>query len=86
MTGKEAQSILESIRITTNKNTIPNDSKSPFVTSGLRLGTPAVTSRGMKEEEMVEIADIINMAIERTENESILESRVIKLSKRFPLY
>lgn len=63
VTGKEAEHMLDEIGITANKNTIPNDPQSPFVTSGLRLGTPAVTSRGMKEDDMREIAAIINLTL-----------------------
>ncbi len=67
VTGKEAEHMLDEIGITANKNTIPNDPQSPFVTSGLRLGTPAVTSRGMKEDDMKEIAAIINLTLSNFE-------------------
>ena len=64
MTGKDAELQLDRVRITTNKNTIPNDPQSPFITSGIRLGTPAVTSRGMKEADMEKIARAIRLTIE----------------------
>ena len=67
VTGKEAEHLLDEIGITANKNTIPNDPQSPFVTSGLRLGTPAATSRGMKEEDMKEIAAIIDLTLSNFE-------------------
>lgn len=67
VTGKEAEHLLDEIGITANKNTIPNDPQSPFITSGLRLGTPAVTSRGMTEADMVEIAAIINLTLSNFE-------------------
>ena len=67
MTGKEAEKLLDEIGITTNKNTIPFDTKSPFVTSGIRIGTPAVTTRGMKEDEMKKIADIIALIVNNPE-------------------
>jgi glycine hydroxymethyltransferase len=63
VTGKTAQAVLDSVNITTNKNSIPNDPEKPFVTSGIRLGTPAVTTRGMKEGEMVSIASLISRAL-----------------------
>ena len=61
ITGKDAEKVLDAVAITVNKNTIPDDPQSPFVTSGIRVGTPAVTSRGMKEAEMEEIAEIMAM-------------------------
>lgn len=83
LTGKEAEKILDQIHITTNKNTIPFDPQSPFVTSGIRVGTPAVTTRGMKEAEMIELADIMNSALSKAENENILKERVLKLTSKF---
>ena len=83
LTGKEAEKILDEIHITTNKNTIPFDTQSPFVTSGLRVGTPAVTTRGMKEAEMTELADIMDSALSKKENESALKERVLKLTSKF---
>ncbi|MFA6984077.1 MAG: serine hydroxymethyltransferase [Sedimentibacter sp.] len=83
LTGKEAEEMLDEIHITTNKNTIPYDPQSPFITSGLRIGTPAVTTKGMKEEEMIELADIMNSALSKNEDNSILKERVLKLTSKF---
>ncbi|MDD4088471.1 MAG: serine hydroxymethyltransferase [Tissierellia bacterium] len=83
LTGKEAEKMLDEIHITTNKNTIPFDTQGPFVTSGLRIGTPAVTTKGMKEAEMIELADIIDSALSKKEEESILKERVLKLTSKF---
>ncbi len=86
-TGKDAEKLLDSIRITTNKNTIPNDPQSPFVTSGIRLGTPAVTSRGMGTEEMKVIANAIALTLEDIEgNKEEILKMVDDLCTRFPLY
>lgn len=87
ITGKEAEKLLDEVRITCNKNTIPFDPQSPFVTSGIRLGTPAVTTRGMKEEDMKEIAAIIAGTLKDYEgfkDEAI--RRVDALTKKYPLY
>lgn len=86
ITGKDAEHILDEIGITTNKNTIPYDTQSPFITSGLRLGTPAVTTRGFKEEDMMEIADIIAEAITKREARPELAARVRVLCDKHPLY
>ncbi len=87
LTGKEAEKRLDEVGITCNKNTIPFDPKSPFVTSGIRLGTPAVTSRGMKQEDMKEIAEIIHMVLSDFEaNKAAAEQRVADLMKKYPLY
>ena len=87
LTGKEAEKILDKVQVTCNKNTIPFDPASPFVTSGIRLGTPAVTSRGMVEEDMEVIAEIIYLALSDFENnkEKALEL-VESLTKKYPLY
>lgn len=85
LTGKESEALLEEVNITTNKNTIPNDKQSPFVTSGIRIGTPAMTTRGMKEEEMRKIADLIFKTLKREEPSQIKEE-VSELTKKFPLY
>ena len=86
LTGKKAEALLEEVNVTTNKNTIPFDPESPFVTSGVRIGTPAITTRGMKEEEMKEIADIINLALEENNSREDLKKRVSTLCENFPLY
>ncbi|HEY9745535.1 MAG TPA: hypothetical protein V6C99_04905, partial [Oculatellaceae cyanobacterium] len=86
MTGKDAQHLLEEIGITANKNTIPNDPQSPFVTSGLRLGTPALTTRGFDEEAMEKVAQIIAAALKKRENKETLIQEVRELGNRFPLY
>ncbi len=87
ITGKEAEKLLDSIGITCNKNTVPNETASPFVTSGLRLGTPASTTRGFKENEMKEIASIIGWVIDhRTEDLEPARVRVKNLCDKFPLY
>ncbi|MDD3627947.1 MAG: serine hydroxymethyltransferase, partial [bacterium] len=89
LSGKKAEKALEEAGITVNKNTIPFDTKKPFVTSGVRIGTPAVTTRGMKEEEMKVIADFISRAIENYENEEGLQkikNEVKEFCSRFPLY
>ena len=86
LTGKKAEAMLDEIGITANKNTIPFDPESPFVTSGVRIGTPAVTTRGMKEEDMKEIAEIMNLALDERNDRGELKERVLKLCSRFPLY
>jgi glycine hydroxymethyltransferase len=83
LTGKEAEKMLDEIHITTNKNTIPFDPESPFVTSGLRIGTPAVTTRGMVESDMFELADIIDLALSKNEHSDKLKQRVLTLTSRF---
>lgn len=86
-TGKEVEHNLDEVGITCNKNTIPDDPKSPFVTSGIRLGTPAVTTRGFKEEDMTEVADLISMVIKDFEgNRAEVSARVDALCKKHPLY
>ena len=89
ISGKKAENALEHAGITVNKNMVPFDTKSPFVTSGIRIGTPAVTTRGMKENEMKRIAEIINTAIDNAEDESKLDGLVKdvkELCSGFPLY
>ena len=88
VTGKYAEKLLGEVYITCNKNTIPNDSEKPFITSGIRLGTPALTTRGMKEEEMKEVARLISKALKNHEDEKILNEvreNVKKLTGKFPL-
>ena len=87
ISGKELEHRLDEVHITTNKNTIPNDPKSPFVTSGLRVGTAAVTSRGFKEEEMLLIAKWIKLAITDFENsKDAITKEVMALCEKFPIY
>ncbi len=87
VTGKEAEKLLDAANITCNKNTIPNDPASPFVTSGIRLGTPAVTTRGMKEAEMDQIAEAISLVIQDVEaNKEAAMELVQGLTKKYPLY
>ena len=89
LTGKVAEHALDEVGITTNKNTIPYDTQSPFVTSGIRIGTPAVTSRGFKEEEMKEIGAIIALVLKNPESDEVKKeasARVEALTSRFPLY
>ena len=89
LTGKDAEAALEASGITVNKNTVPGETRSPFVTSGLRIGTPALTSRGMKEPEMKRIAGWISQVLESPSNESqILRTRgeVLEFCEEFPLY
>jgi glycine hydroxymethyltransferase len=88
-TGKDMANVLERVGITANKNTVPNDPQSPFVTSGIRLGTPAVTTRGFKEDDMKEVAKIIASAIYSSDNEIALDNlraRSMKLCAKHPLY
>ena len=87
ITGKDAEKRLDSIGITVNKNTVPNETKSPFVTSGVRIGTASVTTRGFDEEDMKEVAALINDAIEnKDEDLSSLKDRVKALCSKHPLY
>ena len=89
VTGKQAEISLEQAGITVNKNMVPFDKRSPFVTSGIRIGTPALTTRGMKEKEMEMVADIINKAIKNFENEKVLndlKNEVIGFASNYPLF
>jgi glycine hydroxymethyltransferase len=89
LTGKEAEHLLDEVGVTTNKNTIPFDPASPFVTSGIRIGTPAVTTRGFGKAEMVEIAEIIELTLKhKDEQQKINEAiqKVQELCKKFPMY
>lgn len=88
-TGKDIADVLERVGITANKNTVPNDPQSPFVTSGVRLGTPAVTTRGFKEGDMAEVAKIIASTVLLSDNEAELRNlkeRSLKLCLKYPLY
>jgi glycine hydroxymethyltransferase len=89
VTGKQAENSLGAAGITVNKNMVPFDKRSPFVTSGIRVGTPAVTTRGMKENEMNTIAELINEAINNLNNDKKLEqlkTDVNELCSEFPLF
>ena len=89
ITGKEADETLERANITLNKNMIPFDPATPFVTSGIRIGTPCVTSRGMKEKEMARIADMISTVLRDIKNEATIKTigaEVQELCDQFPLY
>ncbi len=89
LTGKDAEALLEKVHITCNKNTVPNDPEKPFITSGIRLGTPALTTRGFKEADMEVIAKLIYDTLMNPENAFVLDSvkdRVAELTKRYPLY
>ena len=89
LTGKEAETILDKINITVNKNTIPNDSESPIKTSGIRLGSPAMTTRGLKEKDFINIGKIISKALKNRDRDDILNSlkeEVLTITSKFPLY
>lgn len=87
ITGKELQNKCDSVYITLNKNAVPNDPRSPFITSGVRIGTPAVTTRGMKEEDMKEIADLIYLtAYDYDASQDKIRDRVIALCNKYPIY
>ena len=85
LTGKEVEKLLDSVHITANKNTVPNDPKSPFVTSGIRLGTPAITTRGAKEDDMIVIADAIKAAV-IDKDETKAKELVKSITDKYPLY
>ena len=87
LTGKEAETILDEVGITVNKNTIPYDPQSPFVTSGIRIGTPAITTRGMKEEDMERISEAIFLTLtDVNKNKLKIEQIVQELCEEYPLY
>ena len=89
MTGKLAEETLDKVGITCNKNTIPFDKEKPFVTSGVRLGTPAATTRGFDESAFVEVAKIISLALNNYDNDTKLneaKERVHALTSKYPLY
>lgn len=89
MSGKKAEKLLDKANITCNKNTIPYDTKKPFVTSGIRLGTPAMTTRGFKKEDFEEVAVLIDMVLSNADNDDILvevKKRVKVLTDKYPLY
>ncbi len=89
LTGKEAETLLDSVHITVNKNTIPNDTEKPMVTSGIRLGSPAMTSRGLKEDDFRQIGTIIATALKNSSDEEILNNlkeEVLELTSKYPLW
>lgn len=89
LTGKAAEKVLDTVHITVNKNTVPNETESPFVTSGIRIGTAALTSRGMKEEQMRLIGGVMTDALNDPENKAVIAScneRIAALCRQFPLY
>lgn len=89
ITGKTAEEVLDTINITCNKNTIPNETESPFKTSGIRLGSPAMTSRGLKEEDFKQIGQIIAKALKNKDNEEVLNElrkQVKELTDKYPMY
>ena len=87
ITGKQLEHNLDEVHITANKNAVPNDPQSPFITSGIRIGTPAVTSRGFKEAEMVKIAGWIHDVVTDFEGQKERVSKEVQeLCKKFPIY
>ena len=86
ISGKDFEALLEEIGITVNKNTVPNDKRSPFITSGIRIGTPNITTRGLKEQDMEEIADIMLHTLNQDQSKDTLKQRVIELCKKYPIY
>ncbi len=86
ITGKEFEHMLEEVGITTNKNSVPNEKRSPFITSGIRIGTPNITTRGMKETDMEEIADIIYDVFKNNKDKEELKERVKILCSKYPIY
>ena len=89
ITGKVGENVLDEVCITCNKNTVPFDEEKPFISSGLRIGTASVTTRGMKEEDMVTIANLIDEALKNKDNKDVLnevKAKVIELTKKYPLY
>jgi glycine hydroxymethyltransferase len=89
ISGKKAENALVLSHITVNKNMVPFDSRSPFLTSGLRVGTPAITTRGLKEEHMGVIVELIDEVVSNIENESVVKNvgeKVVKMMKSFPLF
>ena len=89
LTGKKAQEALEKANITLNKNTIPFDDKSPFITSGIRLGVPAITTRGLKETEILKVVDLVDRVLTNADNEAeirFVRKEVLSFMQEFPLY
>jgi glycine hydroxymethyltransferase len=89
ITGKEAEKVLDEVHITANKNTIPFDPNKPFIGSGIRVGTPALTTRGMKEEEMRQIGKMIAEVVQNHQSDEVktrVKKEVAELTARFPMY
>ena len=89
ITGKDLERVLGDVNITVNKNSVPNDPASPFITSGIRIGTPAVTTRGFKEKEIIQISNWISDIIDNFENTELQKSikeKVLNLTSNFPVY
>ena len=89
LTGKQAEKVLEASGITCNKNMVPGDKRSPFVTSGVRIGTPAITTRGLNESHMELLANWMNKALRNSEDASVLEgikNEVLELCTKYPVY
>ena len=89
LTGKKAQEALEKANITLNKNTIPFDDKSPFITSGIRLGVPAITTRGLKEKDILKVVDLVDRVLTNADNETeigLVRKEVLSFMQEFPLY
>jgi len=87
VTGKELQNRLDEVYITVNKNTVPGEPRSPFVTSGVRIGTPAVTTRGLVEEDMLKIAECIDLAVKDFDDKKeYIKAEVTKICEKYPLY
>jgi glycine hydroxymethyltransferase len=86
LTGKEAEKLMGEVHITVNKNTVPKETESPFVTSGVRIGTAALTTRGMTVDDMKEIAELIDLALMKKESVDTIAKKVIKLAKGYPLF
>ncbi len=89
LTGKEAEAILDKIHITVNKNTIPNDSEKPFITSGIRVGSPAMTTRGFNEDDFRLVGNIISKALKNSNDDNVLEElskEVLELTSKYPIY
>ena len=89
LTGKEADAALGKANITVNKNSVPNDPRSPFVTSGVRIGTPAITRRGFKEAESIELTNWICDVLDNHDNDAVLATvreKVLDICRRFPVY
>lgn len=89
LTGKEAEAILDKIHITVNKNTIPNDTEKPFITSGIRIGSPAMTTRGFNEDDFSLVGKIISKALKNSNDDSVLEElskEVLELTSKYPIY